>query len=477
MARLSVAAAGNADENINLINPRFQAEALRRVRGRDIGVLDNSFDNLGRNDGLERIENSDYMWKLTATNVANISVGRGMATAYGYDIQSEETVYFVATSPSVGLKYLFVYLEWDLSNPDEAVGSIEIYDNGGGLDWTPSRQDNLITNPIGTYQLPLYRIAINTDGSIVSIITWSELGVKTIGAPLRAEYSGYSDKSNVATFADGDTNITIKEHINSIYARIIAMGFKHGGINLSLGNTAFSLSDSKQANGYYPLQRQGNYVIGNLQILAEEDENGSTTNQLYVEVYSSKTQTFTLGTLPEDFRPKTETIAGFTGTTAMTGTSIKDNTSITVNTSGEIILTVRPNSTVFVNDGYYKIGIRSIIFGFEAESLLATIDGYTEIWNGEVGGNESDDGATVYNFGDTIDLSWQGAYSIVVFNKTTNETKVISEDIYLNWQTDIFGNTLKCIDIDEYTADSSGYVCLCNQGSGDIVVTSIVKVG
>lgn len=51
MARLNVAAAGNADENINLINARFQAEALRRLRGHDVGVLDNSFLLTGTQKG------------------------------------------------------------------------------------------------------------------------------------------------------------------------------------------------------------------------------------------------------------------------------------------------------------------------------------------------------------------------------------------------------------------------------------------
>lgn len=98
MARLNVAAAGNADENINLINARFQAEALRRLRGHDVGVLDNSFFTDGNPKGLNRTENPDFMWKLTASNILDIAIGRGMATAYGYDLQSEETVHLRATA-------------------------------------------------------------------------------------------------------------------------------------------------------------------------------------------------------------------------------------------------------------------------------------------------------------------------------------------------------------------------------------------
>lgn len=198
MARLTLAAAGNADENINLINPRFQAEALRHVRGYDVGILKNSFYSSASPRGTSRQSNDDFMWPLTASNVLDIAVGRGMATAYGYDLQSEETVHLRGTAPASGVKYLFIYLEWDLSNPEEAVGSINIHDNGTSTSWTPSRQDNLITNPIGIYQMPLYRVTVNTSGSVYGKVTYATLGVKVIEYPLRAEYAGRCEKADEA---------------------------------------------------------------------------------------------------------------------------------------------------------------------------------------------------------------------------------------------------------------------------------------
>lgn len=198
MARLTLAAAGNADENINLINPRFQAEALRHVRGYDVGILKNSFYSSASPRGTSRQSNDDFMWPLTASNVLDIAVGRGMATAYGYDLQSEETVHLRGTAPASGVKYLFIYLEWDLSNPEEAVGSINIHDNGTSTSWTPSRQDNLITNPIGIYQMPLYRVTVNTSGSVYGKVTYTTLGVKVIEYPLRAEYAGRCENADEA---------------------------------------------------------------------------------------------------------------------------------------------------------------------------------------------------------------------------------------------------------------------------------------
>lgn len=250
MARLNVAAAGNAEENINLINARFQAEALRRIRGVDCGVLDNSFYSSSESTGLTRDANANFMWKLTASNVQNITVGRGMATAYGFDIQSEADVSFTATAPSSGTKYLFIYLEWDLANPEEAVGSIKIHDNGSSASWTPPSQNNLITNPIGKYQMPLYRLAVNTSGTVTGTQTWTTLGVKTIGNPLRADYATRANDSDRADYPSGDTSgKTIKQLFAGVNQRLDELGFKQGTIGGGASGT---------------LTKLGNYVIGTL---------------------------------------------------------------------------------------------------------------------------------------------------------------------------------------------------------------------
>ena len=72
-------------------------------------------------------------------------------------------------------------------------GSILLHDNGSGATWTPPYQDNLITNPIGKYQMPLYRLEIDTTGAIVSTKNWEELGVLTIGNVLRSNYATLAD--------------------------------------------------------------------------------------------------------------------------------------------------------------------------------------------------------------------------------------------------------------------------------------------
>lgn len=289
MARLNVAAAGNAEENINLINARFQAEALRRIRGKDCGVLDNSFYSSGDSKGLSRTANTNFMWKLTASNVQNITVGRGMATAYGFDIQSEADVSFTATAPSAGTKYLFIYLEWDFSNPVEAVGSIEIQDNGSGSSWTPPSQDNLITNPIGKYQMPLYRLAVNTSGTVTGTQDWSALGVLTIGNPLRSEYAGRSENADLADVATKALTADTKAN-GTADTSVATTLFVKNAINF--GSSTLTLAGVQSE-----VRRAAKYVIGTM--------SGSITwNSSNIEAYWRAGSSW--GTIPDGYRPGSE---------------------------------------------------------------------------------------------------------------------------------------------------------------------------
>ena len=279
--RIAVAAAGNAEKSINIINARFQAEALRQLRGYDTGVLVNSFFSSDDPTGEKRTQNSDFVWKLTASTVSDIAVGRGMATAYGFDIQSEETVHLTATAPSAGSKYLFIYLEWDFSNPEEASGKIDIRDNGSSSSWTPSRRDNLITNPIGAYQMILYRLQVNTAGRITATTKWSELGVASIECPLFALYCKNAANAKYADYASGKTDKTIAGWLNDIYSRLDNLGFREGV-------ASYTGTQMPQFTGAVnSLKRCGKYVIFNFSMNITA---------------ASKPLTITI---PEGFRPKT----------------------------------------------------------------------------------------------------------------------------------------------------------------------------
>lgn len=296
MAQISVAAAGNAEKNVNLINARFQAEALRTLRGYDVGVLENSFYSAADPQGLNRDKNTAFMWELKATNVVDIAVGRGMATAYGYDIQSEATVHLSATAPSAGKKYLFIYLQWDLSNPVEAIGSINIHDNGNSSSWAPARKDNLITSPLGVYQMPLYRLEVNTSGAVSNVSDWGELGIITIREPLRAKFAGNAKKADKAAYADGKDDKTIADHLTELYSRMEKLGFKQGSISMPNGSATINT-----------VKRQGNYCIFHLKI--DYPKTGTSNKQPQgIRQKSGNESTSVWGdfVVSEGFRPKSD---------------------------------------------------------------------------------------------------------------------------------------------------------------------------
>ena len=349
--RLLLAGAGNAEKGINAINPRFQAEALRRIRGRDIGILDNSFYTATSAKGVERTANSNFMWKLSASNVSDIAVGRGMATAYGYDLQSEQTVHLVGTAATTGTKYIFVYLEWDLHNPDEAYGSINLYDNGSSSSWTPVSQDNLITNPTGIYQMPLYRLTVNTAGTVTATANWTSLGVATIGYPLRSEYANRAEEADHADDATTATTATnyntssgnIKTKFDNIETRLTNLGFKSGSATI--------VSGSASPNNLY---RQGNYVYGRIGITG-----------------ATRALNATWFTLPQNFRPKTSFTTSARG--QLKGTVYIDTVTretwltLKFNTDGTVVVTEADTSLVDYLTGITKLN--EVQFGFEAPAI------------------------------------------------------------------------------------------------------------
>ena len=350
--RLLLAGAGNAEKGINAINPRFQAEALRRIRGRDTGVLDNSFYTATSAKGVARTANSNFMWKLSASNVSDIAVGRGMATAYGYDLQSEQTVHLVGTAATTGTKYIFVYLEWDLHNPDEAYGSINLYDNGSSSSWTPVSQDNLITNPTGIYQMPLYRLTVNTAGTVTATANWTSLGVATIGYPLRSEYANRAEEADHADDATTATTATnyntssgnIKTKFDSIETRLTNLGFKSGSATIASG--------SASPNNLY---RQGNYVYGRIGITG-----------------AMRALNATWFTLPQNFRPKTAfttTASGkVTGYIYIDVTTLGTALTLKFNTDGTVVVTAAPGANSF--DAFSGVSaLDTIQFGFEAPAI------------------------------------------------------------------------------------------------------------
>ena len=288
---LTLAASGNAEKGINLINARMQAEALRRLRGYDCGVLENTFYTQSSPSGSSRNANNEFMWKLTATNVRDICVGRGMATAYGFDIQSEQDVHLSATPPGSGTAYIFVYLEWDFgSDPQIGYGRICVRNNGSSSIWTPTQQ-NLITNSSGIYQMKLYMLAVNSSGTITGTTAWASLGTTTIGNVLRSNYATNADSATTANNYNA-TSGTIKEKFDSVDQKLANLGFRKASISVSR-------SDYIDASSI-EIYQLGKVLYGKFTAKIPANTTGPTT--LTAATISAVNFTFSTSSCPDDQR-------------------------------------------------------------------------------------------------------------------------------------------------------------------------------
>lgn len=327
MAKLAIYAAGNPITNTNLINARFTAEALRNIRGYDIGVLDNSFlSATSSSTTYARDANPSFMWRLSATNNNNITIGRGMATAYGFDIQSEQDYILTTTAPSTGTKYVFVYLEWNFSNPQEAIGTLDLFDNGTSSTWTVTPIDNLITNPIGRFRMPLYRIAINTAGTVTGTASWTSLGIATQSGVMLSKFSENKPQTDNSMAS-----------ANTAYVRQAITDVK----NITEAVMSTSLSNVT-AN---KVRRQVNFVIGEFSATAASVPIGGT-----------------ICTIPVGFR--SNVARDIYGTAMILGTpSSYGGAVFTINTNGNITLKsmmLMYNANV---QGNWQYG--SFVFGYE----------------------------------------------------------------------------------------------------------------
>ncbi len=275
--RLKVAAAGNAEKNINPIDGRFQAEALRFLRGFDVGILHNTFYSDADPTGEMRDDNPSFNWKIEGKTVDDITVGPGMATAYGYDILNEETIHLKADRSNPNGMF-YIYLEWNLSNPDEAVGKIDIHygpDSPEGVAWF--RKDNLCINPNGIFRMILAKVGFNEDGTITTI-TEGSFGNYDGYQPLYAINSGHAVYSEYAQYAEGYSDKTLAAHLQAINDRLEKLGRREGEVQLSYGTASTN-----------KLIKEGNYCHMRLDV----------TIPYFTTSYGTKKE---IGTIPEGFR-------------------------------------------------------------------------------------------------------------------------------------------------------------------------------
>lgn len=142
-----IAGTGNAVTGINEISGGLTARYLYNILGYSSGVL---------KDALSE-------FNMTYTNLT-FSVAGGQAVAYGYIGEITTTSEFTFTAPSANSKYYFVYLDFDLRETIKKF-AVSYYDNSNSDVWSP-RQDNLANNDVGRFQLPIYKIKIDSDNTI-----------------------------------------------------------------------------------------------------------------------------------------------------------------------------------------------------------------------------------------------------------------------------------------------------------------------
>lgn len=142
-----IAGTGNAGTGINEISGGLTARYLYNILGYSSGVLKNALNE----------------FDMTYTNLT-FSVAGGQAVAYGYIGEITTTSEFTFTAPSANSKYYFVYLDFDLRETIKKF-AVSYYDNSNSDVWSP-RQDNLANNDVGRFQLPIYKIKIDSDNTI-----------------------------------------------------------------------------------------------------------------------------------------------------------------------------------------------------------------------------------------------------------------------------------------------------------------------
>ena len=232
--RVSGTGVGDKEKGINEIKPYLTASQNRTARGGDsTGVLC-GFDVVGN-------------------NIRTVTIRPGVASAWGYDIFTDEDVSLSGNIPAAGDKYIYILASIDLSNIP-AVFNIELHDNGNNPTFTPTPQDNFISNPSGRHKITLHRLKVNTSGAITEKLGWRSFGVKSISMPENAKHA---DVSN--SYESGGGIDTALKKLNTdfvsadaaITSRLEQLGFKTGSVSGITGATL-----TKQAK--YAILKLGN---------------------------------------------------------------------------------------------------------------------------------------------------------------------------------------------------------------------------
>ena len=222
-----------------------------------------------------------------------INIGPGLVQAFGYFGMSDSPVQFNYLIPSSQTQYSKVYAEIDLSaRPQTFAVKVTPQSDSTVIEL---EDDNLSEITSGVYQIPLYLITIQTNGTI----TYSDI------RPMieRVSYSNHSKKSDLATnsqnlIAGGTiaSNVVATTQSASDNSRKVATtAYVTTAINnvknITSGTLSVAVSNTSVPENW--VKRQVNFVIGCIKIADSNATRYESTNMH-------------LATIPEGFRPKTQ---------------------------------------------------------------------------------------------------------------------------------------------------------------------------
>lgn len=221
-----------------------------------------------------------------------VTIGPGMAHAFGYFGLSDAVVQFNYTIPSSQTQYSKVYAEFDLSaRPQEFAVKKTPQSDTSIIDLT---QDNLSQITTGRYQVPLYLVTIQTNGTI----TFADI------RPMlnRVAYATHSNKSDDATNSKNvvpggtiasDVVATTQAQSDST-RKVATTAYVRQAItdvkNITRGSITVTVSNTGVPENW--VKRQVNFVFGCLKIKDSNATRYTSTNMKIAQI-------------PEGFRPKT----------------------------------------------------------------------------------------------------------------------------------------------------------------------------
>lgn len=207
-----------------------------------------------------------YLNECQATASSNsLQIGSGEIILDGWQVDLDASGVTITASNISGLQYYTVYLEVDLSISDNKTASIKATMDSYSYP-TINRGDDISVVDTGIGRLPLYTFEAN-GGTISNVQSVFEI------------LDGETHKAKYAEYASEDTSKgTIEE-------RLTRLGFREGVVEYLVATASTNF-----------LKRQGNYVIGTLDL---------GNNRFYYH----KDGNIVIGVLPTEFRPKQDEYA------------------------------------------------------------------------------------------------------------------------------------------------------------------------